>query len=594
MTAEEQREIIATAARQFTVSWGPAVGSVNLLDSLFGNKHHLLNPAAAAVDDLHSYRQEKRGYSLFDGVWGNSGWRVMSDLQVQIEQMEELQAFLAGLGRRPVVTGRMLRKMSQQREAPRRSAPRSVSRSTLVPTSLSDVRQSGEIEGLLPKELCLLLNSSAGEGSNRRRRLLFAAKMVQNQLFSYEKSGFAEQFSLPDRNKRHLTRLPTDRGGPVVLCLDTSYSMTGFRETLAKAVVLQSSIVASRDGRECFIIAFSGSGKSKAPGSKNIAECLVPLHLDNAGLLRLLTFLSSSFKGGTDVTEPLQRAIELMESNPAFGNADIVLVTDGELPNPPVAASLLARLRQLELQSGLEVHGLLIGRNSSLPLEALCTSFDGGSRVHDFLCRLDPILNMFALKQQQLLEQEQEGAAAPDSDFESFYAVSSPKSSMQLSSRSSGSSTGRGIGSRPRRPTRLYMSSPQAAEGADAEAFLTVARTRAAELVEARYSSLLTEYVAVDSSGTYAALQSVLSELAAGLIERELESQLLLLAVLSSEHLLLFGAPGTGKSELGRRLARLATSGSSSYFERLLTKFTQPEELFGPLSLRALEEDRYA
>jgi MoxR-like ATPase len=42
---------------------------------------------------------------------------------------------------------------------------------------------------------------------------------------------------------------------------------------------------------------------------------------------------------------------------------------------------------------------------------------------------------------------------------------------------------------------------------------------------------------------------------------------------------------------LARRLQRLLPG--AHYFERLLTRFTVPEELFGPLSLRALEDDRY-
>lgn len=59
--------------------------------------------------------------------------------------------------------------------------------------------------------------------------------------------------------------------------------------------------------------------------------------------------------------------------------------------------------------------------------------------------------------------------------------------------------------------------------------------------------------------------------------------RLLLLAGLASEHLLLLGPPGTAKSELSRRLSNLT---SGRYYERLLTRFSVPEELFGPLSMR--------
>lgn len=85
-------------------------------------------------------------------------------------------------------------------------------------------------------------------------------------------------------------------------------------------------------------------------------------------------------------------------------------------------------------------------------------------------------------------------------------------------------------------------------------------------------------------------LRDIVAEMENGLIERSTEIRLLLLAVISREHVFFIGPPGTAKSELGRRLSRVC---KGSYFERLLTRFSVPEELFGPLSMRALEEDQY-
>ena len=66
--------------------------------------------------------------------------------------------------------------------------------------------------------------------------------------------------------------------------------------------------------------------------------------------------------------------------------------------------------------------------------------------------------------------------------------------------------------------------------------------------------------------------------------------RLLLVSVAAGEHMLLVGPPGTAKSALVRTFAKLI---DGRYFEYLLTRFTEPNELFGPVDIRAFREGTY-
>lgn len=84
-----------------------------------------------------------------------------------------------------------------------------------------------------------------------------------------------------------------------------------------------------------------------------------------------------------------------------------------------------------------------------------------------------------------------------------------------------------------------------------------------------------------------AALREALSDAAAGLVERESLVELIALAAVAGEHLLVIGPPGTAKSEAARRVARAL---GGRVFEYLLGRFTEPSEIFGPIDLRKLKE----
>lgn len=72
-----------------------------------------------------------------------------------------------------------------------------------------------------------------------------------------------------------------------------------------------------------------------------------------------------------------------------------------------------------------------------------------------------------------------------------------------------------------------------------------------------------------------------------GLVARDVLVELVLLAAVAHEHLLIIGPPGTAKSLAARRASQVF---EAHYFEYLLGRFTEPSEIFGPVDLRKLRE----
>ncbi|MCB0564576.1 MAG: AAA family ATPase [Phaeodactylibacter sp.] len=97
--------------------------------------------------------------------------------------------------------------------------------------------------------------------------------------------------------------------------------------------------------------------------------------------------------------------------------------------------------------------------------------------------------------------------------------------------------------------------------------------------------------IAIDQS-VRTKVAELLNGLCKGLYEREESVKLALLSAVAGESIFLLGPPGVGKSLIARRLKFAFKDGIS--FEYLMSKFSTPDEIFGPVSIKKLkEEDKY-
>jgi uncharacterized protein with von Willebrand factor type A (vWA) domain len=160
------------------------------------------------------------------------------------------------------------------------------------------VERSGDIERILPGELVQLGYPST--------KYLFYSKLADKSLLTYELRG--EGWTQPEKQER----------GPVVICIDTSGSMRGLPESIAKAVSLAVAKEVNSQSRSVHMILF---------GSRNETKEFTFNKSENA-LKSLLGFLNLSFGGGTDFDSALGVALGKLE-NEEFRLADVLFITDG-------------------------------------------------------------------------------------------------------------------------------------------------------------------------------------------------------------------------------------------------------------------------
>ena len=291
--------------------------------------------------------------------WDQLGGRLARREWRQAQELSQLLARLPQLAALIALLGRGVPRSATPQPAP--AAPGRVQRlGHIVETTIDDA--PGEIRGVRPgRSLSRMLPSEAAQLHHPLLHKLWRARLAEARLMVWD-----EQAVLLDVRPGGPTTVqlaeqpeaPPQQRGPMLLAIDTSGSMRGAPETLAKAVVLEAARTAHREKRACKLIAFGGA--------EEVLEH--ELAFTVGGLDALLDFIGQAFDGGTDLAAPIARAVALVNQE-SWQQADLLLVSDGEFGCTPAALEALDRARQ---QHGLRVQGVLVGDRETMGLLEVC------------------------------------------------------------------------------------------------------------------------------------------------------------------------------------------------------------------------------
>lgn len=197
------------------------------------------------------------------------------------------------------------------------------------------IRLGRDIEHVLPSELALLGDPDTA--------VLFDLKYVESGLMCFDMQGIQNIHRHVETEEERSVK-EAEKQGPMVICIDTSGSMNGMPETVAKAVALFLSAKARQQQRRCYLINFSTDIDTLDLGA-------------DLGMEALLRFLKMSFHGGTDVAPAMEHALDTMEKD-AYRNADLLVISDFIMSELPERS--LARIESRRLD-GNRFHSLVVG-----------------------------------------------------------------------------------------------------------------------------------------------------------------------------------------------------------------------------------------
>jgi len=178
-----------------------------------------------------------------------------------------------------------------------------------------DEQMKSEIAGVHESDdLNNLLSSEAGLLGDEGTESLFLKKFADKSLMTFRYEDRRLQ-----KSEDHFTeinqRVRQKEKGPFIICIDTSESMNGRPEQIAKVLCLGILKMAAQENRRAYLINFSQGIET------------LDLHDIANSVDQIANFLRMSFYGGTDISLPIYEALRQLNTN-NYEDADVLVISD--------------------------------------------------------------------------------------------------------------------------------------------------------------------------------------------------------------------------------------------------------------------------
>jgi len=277
-----------------------------------------------------------RLWDLSEGTFETSGFEILETFACLLGKDASLQELAAILGKQSRAQATLEKELRDTVIIKSHWQPQRAYRG-----EINGLRYSNDISSILPCELSLMKNPAANK--------LFQLKFAQKQLLSFDYQQ-QEEYKDERTDKEEISVEKNEPKGPIIICVDTSGSMQGTPENIAKTITFALSKIALEEERKCYLISFSTK-----------IQTLELSDFSSNPIGKLAQFLSMSFNGGTDADPALEHALEMLSSN-EWKNADVLMISDFVMQS--LDAKLVKKIKA-ERKKSTCFYSLVIGKSGN-------------------------------------------------------------------------------------------------------------------------------------------------------------------------------------------------------------------------------------